>query len=119
VSGEVAEAAVDEIENAVVDFDPGHPFLIERQRRQHIPPATGSYDDHARVRPQVVRDVRDVVLQVGDLFRVAVKCRQLGPGVRIDVEMELVRGPFGRQRAAQAPSRRPDGPFGVAYHADA
>src|SRR5206468_8679509 len=82
VSGEVAEAAIDQIQNAVVDFNPGHAFLIERQRREYIPSTTGSHDDHARCRAQVVRDVRDVVLQVGDVVRIAMKCRQLGNGVR-------------------------------------
>ena len=45
VAGEVAEPAVDELEDALVDLDAGDRLLVERQRRQDVASAAGADDD--------------------------------------------------------------------------
>ncbi len=47
VPGEIAESTVDQVDDAFVDFDAGHLLLIEGQRRQHVPTAACTDDDHA------------------------------------------------------------------------
>src|SRR5262245_3241383 len=43
--GEIAEPPVDEIDDALVDFDPGDLALIEDERRNHVASAAGANDD--------------------------------------------------------------------------
>ena len=92
MAGEVAEPAVDELEDARVDLDAGNPALAEHQRRQDVPAAAGADDNDLRGRADVVGDVGDVVLEVLNGGRIAVERRQLGAGIRIDVEVQFARG---------------------------
>ena len=109
VAGEIAEPAVDELENARVDFDAGDAALVEHQRRQDVAAAAGPDDDDLRRRPEVVDDVGDVVLEVLNGGGIAVEGRQLGAGVGIDVEVQLARG---QVRGSVVLKPQPDGRIG-------
>ena len=118
VAGEVAEPAVDELEDARVDLDAGNGALAEHQRREDVSSAAGTDDDDAGGRAEVMSDVGDVVLEVLNGGGIAVERRQLGAGIRIDVEVQLARGELRRQCGAESPSRRPHRLRRIADHAN-
>ena len=47
MTGEIAKAPIDEVDDALVDFDAGHLALVEHQRRKHVSAAAGSDNDDA------------------------------------------------------------------------
>ncbi len=105
VAGEVAEALVDGVDGVLVDLDRHDRLLAEGQRREHIAPAARAHHQHARVGPQVVDDIGDIVLEEVDLAVVAVERRQDGAGAGVHAKLELAHRPLvGWVGRADAPA---------------
>ena len=105
VAGEVAEAAVQRLEDVGVDLDADDRLRAEAQRRQDVAAAADADDQRAPVRPQVVADVGDVVFEVLELLGRRRRLRQHGAGGDVDVEVQLLDPAIGRDRRGSGPRR--------------
>ena len=103
----IAERDVDGPDDVLIDLDAEDRPLAERQRGQDVAAPARADDEHPRVRPDVVNNVGDVVLEVLNLREIPAEAGQDGPGSGIDAEAELPDSSVGaRIDGAQSPTNR-------------
>jgi hypothetical protein len=104
VSGKIGELFGKHLEDRRVDLDAPDSAGAEVQPRKNIAAASHAYNCNVGRRLNQIGGIDDVVLQVGMLADIAVKPRDDGGGVRIDIHVVLVNPGVGL--VGQSPAER-------------
>src|SRR5260370_1004137 len=104
MTGVIGEPVGEGFEDRGIDLDPVDVLGAEKQRGKDVATTADAYDSDVSRRLHQIGGIDDVVLEVGELAKIAIVPGNDGCRIRVDIEVVLVY--FCLRRAGKSPTER-------------